>query len=184
MIDRSRRHRNQQGVALATGLVILLIVLLVGVTAIQTTTLDEKMAGNELDRNRAFQAAEAALRDGEHDISTSGRISGLVNFTEDCGASTTASTADDGLCYKAGGYTTPIWTTASMTAAPSVAYHQVTLPSDTTGIAGVSAQPRYLIEGFSETPPGSGLQYFYRVTARGQGASPNTVVWLQSVYKP
>ena len=31
----------------------------------QTTTMEEKMAGNMRDRNLAFQAAEAALRTGE-----------------------------------------------------------------------------------------------------------------------
>ena len=56
---------RQKGVALFISLVFLLLMTLVGVTAIQTTTLQERMAGNTADRNLAFQASESALRVGE-----------------------------------------------------------------------------------------------------------------------
>lgn len=183
MIDRSHLRHEQRGVALPMGLVILVVMMLIGVAAIQSTTLDEKMAGNETDRNRAFQAAEAALRDAERDFTSGGRdLSGLSAFSPDCGASTTASDADDGLCYNGpAGYATPIWTTASMTGAPSVQYGRFT---GAAGISGVSAQPRYLIQGLRQNVPGSGTVFYYRITARAQGASPNTVVWLQTVFKP
>lgn len=181
MIKRSHRLRRQRGVALPIGLIILMVMTIIGVAAIQTTSLDEKMAGNETDRNRAFQAAEAALRDAESELVGSGRkIFGLVGFTESCGSSTTA-----GLCYNGpAGYSAPIWTTVSMTSAPSVAYHQFTNPSDTTSFSELSARPRYLIEGFRKNVPGWGLIFYYRITARAQGASPNTVVWLQTVFRP
>lgn len=53
---------RQRGAALVVGLVLLVVVTLVGVGAMQTTTLQEKMAGNLRDSNLSFQAAEAALR--------------------------------------------------------------------------------------------------------------------------
>ena len=69
-----RTHR-QQGSALIISLIILLLMTLIGVTAMQTTTLEERMTGNMRDSNIAFQAAEAALREGEY------RLCSLVDTT-------------------------------------------------------------------------------------------------------
>ncbi|WP_412852280.1 PilX N-terminal domain-containing pilus assembly protein [Ectothiorhodospira shaposhnikovii] len=55
----------QQGSALIIALVFLLLMTMVGVSALQQTTLQERMAGNLRDRSLAFQASEAALRAGE-----------------------------------------------------------------------------------------------------------------------
>ena len=46
-------------------LVMLLLLTVLGVSSIQTTTLQQRMARNANDSSLAFQAAEAALRDGE-----------------------------------------------------------------------------------------------------------------------
>jgi type IV pilus assembly protein PilX len=181
-------YRHQRGIVLAVGLIFLLVLTVIGLTAIRTTALDETMAGNARDRNLAFQAAEAALRDAERDVansvaSHSRDISGLTGFSTDCGASTTANTADDGLCYNGPtGFAAEVWTTNSMTAPPSVPYGRFT---GATALANVSAQPRYLIEGLIRHPSGeSGPKFLYRITVQATGANPNTVVRLQSVFKP
>jgi type IV pilus assembly protein PilX len=57
--------RKQDGAVLITALLLLLVMTLLGLSGARTTTLEEKMAGNMRDRHRAFQAAEAALREGE-----------------------------------------------------------------------------------------------------------------------
>ena len=57
---------KQAGSALIVSLVILLLLTLIGVTAMSTTSLEERMAGNNRDENIAFQAAETAARDGEN----------------------------------------------------------------------------------------------------------------------
>jgi type IV pilus assembly protein PilX len=160
---------------LLTGLIFMVILTLLGITAARMAGLEERMSGNMRDRSLAMQAAERALRDAEQDIKNSGRVSGLTNFVADC---------TNGLCYNGiAGYGTPIWTTVSMTAAPSVEYGANT-PAAPGDIEGLSASPRYLIEGIRKTPPGGGEDFFYRVTVRAQGANPNTVVWLQEIYKP
>ncbi|KFI22033.1 pilus assembly PilX family protein [Nitrosococcus oceani] len=56
---------SQRGATLIISLLMLLVMTLIGITATQTTALEEKMAGNLGDQNLAFQAAEAALRAGE-----------------------------------------------------------------------------------------------------------------------
>lgn len=55
----------QQGVVLVVSLMMLLLVTLIGVSGVSMVSLEEKMAGNSYDRNLAFQAAEAALREAE-----------------------------------------------------------------------------------------------------------------------
>jgi type IV pilus assembly protein PilX len=170
----------QQGAALITGLIFIVMLTIIGVTATRMASLEERMAGNMRDRSLAMQAAELALRDAERDIIAGVRISGLTNFLADCGASTSA-TGDDGLCYNGtGGYAAPIWTVADMTAAPSVGLGDV---SGADPLAFVAEQPRYLIEGFSKTPPGGGEEFLYRITVRAVGARETTVVWLQEVFK-
>jgi type IV pilus assembly protein PilX len=58
--DRMARvSSGQQGAALVMALVILLILTILGVTAMSTSSLEQKMAGNIQDLTRAFQAAES-----------------------------------------------------------------------------------------------------------------------------
>jgi len=51
----------QRGAALIMGLVILFVLTLLGVAAMRTTSLEEKMAGNVQEATRAFQAAESGI---------------------------------------------------------------------------------------------------------------------------
>ena len=60
--------RRQQGVALFISLVLLLVLTIIGVSSVQTTTLELRMARNEHDSLLAFQSAESALRDAENQI--------------------------------------------------------------------------------------------------------------------
>ncbi|MGD8589131.1 MAG: PilX N-terminal domain-containing pilus assembly protein, partial [Chromatiales bacterium] len=55
----------QQGSVLIVSLILLLVMTLLGLSAMQSSLMEETMAGNVKDRNLAFQAAEAALRDAD-----------------------------------------------------------------------------------------------------------------------
>jgi type IV pilus assembly protein PilX len=203
--DFIRNARRQRGAALLTGLIFMVILTLLGITAARMAGLEERMSGNMRDRSLAMQAAERALRDAERDIrgpvagsTRSPAVSGITNFIDTCDLDGTLDTNDDGLCDRRGASPTYANTTISfpafsvglnaypalsldMTAAPSVAYGRFT---GAGAITGISAQPRYIVEGIRRTPAGGGEDFFYRVTVRAQGANPNTVVWLQEVYKP
>jgi type IV pilus assembly protein PilX len=61
----ARRHR---GMALFISLVLLLVLTIIGVSAVQTSTLETRMARNEHDVLLAFEAAESALHDAEDRI--------------------------------------------------------------------------------------------------------------------
>ena len=59
---------KQSGIALIVSLIILLLLTMMGISSMKVNSLEEKMSGNDLDRNTAFQAAEAGLRAGEAKI--------------------------------------------------------------------------------------------------------------------
>lgn len=62
------QRKRQSGVVLAVSLILLLVVTLIAVSSMRGTMLEEKMAGNSLDRNLAFQSTESAVREAEISI--------------------------------------------------------------------------------------------------------------------
>jgi type IV pilus assembly protein PilX len=171
-ITLSRGTRDQCGAALVIGLLILTLSTILGLSAMQTHVLDERMAGHFKEINLAFQAAEAALRDAESDITASpARISGLTGFNATC---------SNGLCDATSGLM-DVWLQA--TTEPN----GVALGSFTGGaaLAGLSCQPRYWIEGFKVRPAGSpSWKVRYRITATACGSDDNTSIRLQTVFAP
>jgi len=61
MATMNTRPRRQTGTTLIVALILLLVLTMLGVSALNTTTLEEKMAANTQEINRAFQAAEAGV---------------------------------------------------------------------------------------------------------------------------
>ena len=160
---------RQQGVVLATGLIFLVMMTLLGVTAMQTTLLEEKMAGNLRDEMLAFQAAEAALREGETFLQ---QIT-LPEFDGSNGLFHYASfPAPDPITWSG-------WSTSGRTM--------------TATMSGVASQPRYIIEQLITVPAEKGgsvqqsattiTSNMYRVIARGVGGSESAVIILQSDYR-
>ena len=66
---RSRSFgQRQRGMALLVSLVFLLLLTLIGLSSMQSATLQEKMTSSVMLRNQSFQMAEAALRMGENAV--------------------------------------------------------------------------------------------------------------------
>lgn len=63
-------RRKQSGTVLIFSLVILIVLTLLGISAMQVSTMEEIMAGNLKDCNQGFQSAEAAIRDATRWLST------------------------------------------------------------------------------------------------------------------
>lgn len=170
------RARTQRGISLFLVMTFLVILSILGVTAIQGSGLSARIAGNEADRTLAFQAAESALRDAEKDIrgvcTTNCRPTPISPETADIFEQTCAF----GLCLPSA-TTSPVWdikenwTTTGRPATLGQFTGTPTLPV-------VSQQPRYLIEYFKV-----GESFIYRVTAIGYGARDTTQVMLQSSVK-
>ena len=163
---------REGGSVLIVSILILIVLSLLGLTAVRTTTLEEKMAGNLRDENLAFQSAESALRAAE--VFTESVVS--TNAFNDTGGLYSKATADPD--YLAA---------ATWSASRSAAYSGT--------IAGVATQPRYIIKyvgadtsnrgalnigGYGNQQAGS-LNSF-RITARGTGGRDTTQVTLQEFY--
>jgi type IV pilus assembly protein PilX len=154
----------QSGAVLIISLIMLLLLTIIGASSIQTTSLEEKMAGNLRNANLAFQAAESALRAGEADtatISSSGFYTGSTNPITDID-----------------------WTNAAKRTYSSVALYIIETPVITDGSSLEAGTPA----GSAQT------NYWYRITACGTGGIDNAVtacpggtanalVILQSIFK-
>ena len=58
---KRNRLKNQKGVSLVIALLILLVLTLIGISAISTTTFETNIAGNERLYNRAFYSSDAGV---------------------------------------------------------------------------------------------------------------------------
>jgi len=175
---------RQRGSTLIVALVFLLAMTLIGVTAMQGTTQQESMAGNLRQRNLAFQAAEAALRNGES-LLTQAVLPTFNNTGANLGLRQSVTpTADIGTFW----LDTYCWVVKTGCAAAE-SQQYAGLP-----LGDVVSQPLYVIEELPPVPknPDSGgsvkfqalsEEYFYRVTARGLGGTTDALVILQSTYK-
>jgi Tfp pilus assembly protein PilX len=55
-------HQRERGIALVVGLILLLILTVLGLTAIRATSLQERMSANNQQQTVTFQAAEQGIR--------------------------------------------------------------------------------------------------------------------------
>lgn len=94
---RQNVKRRQDGFSLLIALVFLLILTVLGMVAMRSATLQEKMTGHSRDKTIAFLAAEAGLRDAEVYLATgdilptaSATVSRVANINLPQSASQTA----------------------------------------------------------------------------------------------
>ncbi|HAN55535.1 MAG TPA: hypothetical protein DCQ77_04810 [Betaproteobacteria bacterium] len=172
---------TQQGAALITGLIFMVVLTLLAVAAMRTTSLDEKMAANALNQDAAFQAAEAALREGVLKV-RGGSVSSVSGFASGCAA---------GLCLPSTSGT-PIWNTVFPFGQTTQSANALTYSG--TALAGLSSQPQFIIELLPDVPAVSGnsrgigrsssggTSTPFRVTARGWGLAPEVQATTQATY--
>lgn len=167
-------HR-QQGVALVMALVFLIILTIMGLAAMGTTSLEEKMAGNAKDRNLAFQAAETGLLAGEN------WINAQINKP--------AFPSNAAGLYLPSTTTTPIWNDTSLLDWSG----NSNLIVYGGGLQKVATQPKYIIEDLGEVPEVGGSKVLpgaykgkgntvVRITARGTGGTDAAQAMIQSTY--
>ncbi|OAK62317.1 hypothetical protein A3K87_01865 [Variovorax paradoxus] len=208
-MNRTRRPAAQRGLALVIVLVFVVILSGVAAFAVRRAMFGEHIARNVLDMEIARQAAEAALRDAERDISLADDVTGAAcprgddrpiksaysepNFGTDCprgqcrfGEQTPASYYADSNA-KSKTNPEPWWPADSggvgwKASPPSGCAFTGGVPLGTfTGTTGV--------KGVSRQPEylieymQRGEEIYFRNTARGWGLDPNTEVVLQSYFK-
>ena len=189
-MNASRRappsHGRQSGMSLFPALMFLLVLAVLGVSALNSTVMQEKMVSNTKDANLAFQAAEAGLRDAEADV--------VINIT---GGTVFSSSCTHGLCTPPSTWTSPSsldiskaidWSNSGLTRSYGAYTSSSALPD-------VAAQPQYVIEKLSSLPVGPGGSAgiglpglplnggaAYRLTVLATGARAETRVILQSTF--
>jgi type IV pilus assembly protein PilX len=211
----SNAHSRQRGVGLPVVLMILLAITGLTLYSARNATLSESTARNQLDMERARQAAESALRDAERDIRLEASAApagapcqravrpsytAFSTFTSDCAAGqcegleaafssgnwSTGSNAESWWPVAQGGrWNNNLSSKPRRGSSANCTTFIGAVPLGTfTGvplIAGVSQQPEYLVELIDR---GDGRNTFFRITARGFGASPQTQVVLQTYFRP
>ena len=169
---------NQAGAALITCLMLLVVMTILGVSAITSSTMEERMSGNVRNKHISFHAAETALRAGEI-------IAANLPADTVFGDPTNPSGTTDGLYNRSNAIDSnyPLWEdgTASW--------------QNVTSVDSLTVQdPQYLIEFFSNAPrdddctlevplPAGCMLPVYRITARGWGINTNGMSIIQSTYK-
>jgi type IV pilus assembly protein PilX len=184
---QTQSPNRQRGATLAVALMFLVVLTLLSVSSVRTATMQERMAGNNRDRNLAFQAAESALRAAE--VYLRDEVVDTANFNDDPEAATAGSNA--GLLQKL----EPDSTYTTREPGKAAYWRSVfnwTVHSRQYGsdISNTLERPRYVIEWLGNIPTAcisgnancTGGNDVFRITARGVGLSGNSVVYLQSTY--
>lgn len=146
-------HR-QRGVVLIFALIMLVLISMISISMVRNTTMDERMAGGARDRNKAFQAAEYALR-----ACLAPLLDGSYAGANPVPLPPAMPPAQ------------PVWEIASNWANNNSREIAVDYGTD----PGLSANPRCLYETL-------GASGSYRVTSRALGAQDTTAVILQATF--
>ena len=196
------KRRGQQGVALWTVVVLALLLGLLALSQTNSVVGQFRTSRNERDLALARQAAEAALRDAEADVTCQVWKDGQLKQTTDTEeplvnayclslaptCSAMMPTQDEPGMRLLGRTPTEKpadikWDEANCTTGACA----VPLGTKTraTAVPGVEAQPRYHIDVLdAQLAATNEPSPLFRITARGYGATLATVVDLQEVYRP
>lgn len=178
---------RQSGMALIITLVFLVIISLVGLTVLNVSTLEEKMASGTRDKDLALQAAEMALLRAEKYIDQS--VTGTTTFTDNC---------TNGLCLTPNSsHLLSRWEDGTICNPGFIWECNKSREVDVSSVSSATfaKNPRFFIEivrnmGFSEDlvmgnigdiPAGQSVR-IYRITSIGFGGSNESKVILQSTY--
>lgn len=200
MLPRNNiKSKKQNGAALVISLVILAVVSLIGVAAMQNSSLELKLVASTKDRATAFQAAEAALdlyekslNDSPPDLSRLSNDCPLrVAETDECFVDCTVAGANKGLCFQGSyingqgkascalGTLTPIDPVQQIVNKNSITLNTGILSKDKDGNESINLLVEFLC--FVEKPGGAGNKA--RIRSEENSAS-NSIEALNSQLVP
>ena len=173
-MNSHHNFESQSGIVLVIGLVVLLLLTLVMVSAVRVTAIEERMAGNSQNNNIAFQAAESALREAEAFIESGAAPFAPLNLSGPPFRNTTAPFCVNGLCSDSGPLQSEIFP-----------YVDGVVITAATGLATITAEPEYIIELIRADPSVDSSRVYatFRITTRAWGGDINSLVLLQTTYR-
>jgi len=192
-MTKTRPPNPERGFVLVTSLIFLVVITLLAVSAMNSATLQERMASNQRDKSQARQASDATLRQAEMLLGQS-----VFNTYQVPGK--TYGTADSNKPYTAG--VLRLWKQDSMfsTVRPddSLGFLETATWTDGVGYSSYTASPsmpdtRFYVEEAKDKFQARDLNpdtrasadggVVYRITARSQGKNPAAISVTQSFYE-
>ena len=169
----------QRGVALIVGMVILVVLALLGVSAYSVATQDERLAGNARDHARAVDAAESVLRECEYYIQNYQKSTGNALVFSNSNGMELAPTSgagwqgdlDPGSWHSAYALPAGKMSTMNWSKTPQCIAEEFDLPNSDTGVHRAT-------QAAGSQPP----MKVARITAVGYGVNPSTKVTLISYF--
>jgi len=174
--------RVQRGMALISALLLLLVVTMLGVSMFRSYGMQEKIAGNTREKQRAVNAAISAQNYAEWFLSSSGTSSSTVTCTTKVPASAAqvcnAALADFTVIpWAVGAFYTP-FTTDQMNGVKAVVS-----ATPTAATVGTYYQtPMFYITDLGQWPVINPKGELYQIDATGWGGTPNAVAVVESTY--
>jgi type IV pilus assembly protein PilX len=179
---------SQQGMALIICLIFLMIISVAGMTVLNVSNVEERLAAATRDKDLAFQAAEMSIIKAEQVIEST--IFNTLGFTQDCTA---------GLCAPIVANTVQMrWENPNFCATDQNVWQceksqEYDIQTLTGG--GFAKNPRFILEHLNDYILGDDLMlgnlgentgqetvHIFRITSIGYGGTSDAQVMLQSTY--
>jgi len=177
-------QKHQSGVALIVGLIVLLLLTIIMISALKVTALEERMAGNSQSHNVAFQAAESALREAEAFIESGDPVFAPLKLSGAPFRDDGETSCVNGLCSTTDPLQSEIF--------PDISDGEGAMITASTGLPGLPLdsdgnlmEPQYIIELIRTDPSVDSSRVYatFRITTRAWGGDGTSLVQLQSTYR-
>ncbi|MBF0610068.1 MAG: hypothetical protein G8345_01150 [Magnetococcales bacterium] len=171
--------RQEKGSILLIVLVLMLVLATIGLQSMSSTSLQERMTANTLDKDISFQSAETALRTAEEWIESQ---AGRPTAVSTCSSNPCNVWTQGTISYSSNYVNSTFWSTYARpynSASATTPYYIIEQLTDTYTDTSSTGDSVKTGTGGSSS---DSTAYFYRITARGGGNSGTSIIVLQSVY--
>jgi type IV pilus assembly protein PilX len=181
MIMHLHRRRRQRGMVLITSILLLIVLTIMALSMMRSYGVEERIAGNTREKQRAFNAAVSAQQYAEYWLSSGANTapatcSGVVPSTtgQVCTNALTSTTLNT-LPWAAG------VTYTQFTANQGGSTVQTTVSATSPSVGSYALAPVFYITDLG-APPAGGTGELYQIDAVGYGGSQGTVAIVESTY--
>ncbi|MBU6438384.1 MAG: pilus assembly protein [Betaproteobacteria bacterium] len=169
-----RRHRAR-GFALIASLLIMVVMTIIVVTMFRSFGLQERIAGNVREKQKAFQAAQTAVAYAEWWLTQGSNASNITACTGLLSANSGQAVVCNAPLVD---YTAVPWKVGASDV--GVTYTPPNMNVASSGADSYASAPRFYIVSLGLSPDGQ--SQLYRISAMAYGGNTNAVAVLQSTY--
>ena len=174
---RLRQPARARGMVLVTSLLMLIVVTILALAMFRSFGLDEKIAGNLREKQRALSAAETAEQYAEYWLTSGGGSANAPLIT--CTAPAPASAPTICVNPIASATQIPWLASGNVVGVPYTPQVPTPMNVQTSPVQGsYFATPQFYVQWLGTTANGT----IYQIDAQGFGGSPDTVAVVESTY--